>query len=104
MKTDRIVWIDLTDLKAWSGHFTGIQRVVYQLALRYSIQENVRFFIYDEDRHSFFRTSFTNVDDAEVAQPVTTGKTNRIKARLKHEVKAVYFHAPVALPKTTTTS
>ncbi len=51
-------WIDLTDLAVWSGHLTGIQRLVYQITLRYSEDENVRYFIFDEEKKKFFETSF----------------------------------------------
>ena len=30
------LWIDLTDLAAWRGHFTGIQQTVFNLASRYA--------------------------------------------------------------------
>ncbi len=46
------VWIDLTDLASWRGHFTGIQRVVYSYASRFA-EDGASFFLYDhiDDRH-----------------------------------------------------
>jgi glycosyltransferase involved in cell wall biosynthesis len=41
------IWIDLTDLSAWSAHMTGIQRVVYNVARHFSDEGTGRFFVYD---------------------------------------------------------
>ena len=38
------VWIDMTDLVGWRGHLTGIQRVEFNLAIRFAELSNVRFF------------------------------------------------------------
>ena len=44
------LWVDLTDLRAWSGHHTGVQRVVFSIASRYQARGNARFFAFDSDR------------------------------------------------------
>lgn len=51
-ETKATIWIDLTDMVAWRGHFTGIQRVVHSYASRFS-KDGARFFIYDlvAERH-----------------------------------------------------
>lgn len=41
------VWFDLTDIYDWQGHFTGIQRVVYNLAHNLTGSElDVHYFVY----------------------------------------------------------
>ena len=46
------IWIDLTDLIAWKGNMTGIQKVVYNVASNYQADqpENIRFFYYSPDK------------------------------------------------------
>ena len=39
------IWLDVTDLFYWRGHFTGVQRVAYNYALRFS-KQGTNFFIY----------------------------------------------------------
>lgn len=40
------VWYDLSDLYDWEGSFTGIQRVVYNLAKKIDTRNETHFFIY----------------------------------------------------------
>lgn len=42
----KTTWIDLTDMLVWEGHFTGVQRVTYEYALRYK-DDGAKFFAYD---------------------------------------------------------
>jgi hypothetical protein len=53
---EKKTWIDLTDMLTWRGHFTGIQRVVYEIAREYSDEAN--FFYYDDYTNRFFRSNF----------------------------------------------
>ncbi len=50
------IWIDLTDLIAWKGNMTGIQKVVYNVASNYQADqpENIRFFYYSPDKKEFY--------------------------------------------------
>ncbi|WP_446893616.1 hypothetical protein, partial [Acinetobacter sp. NS4_7] len=54
MKSQPTVWVDLTDLSLWTGVHTGIQRVIYNLAVRYGRQGNARYFVYEEKSRSFY--------------------------------------------------
>ncbi|MCX6727362.1 MAG: glycosyltransferase family 1 protein [Candidatus Saccharibacteria bacterium] len=45
-------WIDLSDLYAWKGHFSGIQRVVYMYA-KYYQQQGAKLFIYESSEHKY---------------------------------------------------
>lgn len=53
-------WIDMTDLSIWRGHFTGIQRVVYSLAVRFSENSSVSYFMYDQKHQKFYGFDFDN--------------------------------------------
>lgn len=57
------VWIDLTDFIDWQGHFTGIQRVEYELASRFKKLENVKFFYYNPIKSSFVETPFAIIEE-----------------------------------------
>lgn len=56
------VWIDLTDFVDWQGHFTGIQRVEYELASRFSKLPNVKFFFYHPFKNSFSEINFEVIE------------------------------------------
>ncbi len=62
------VWIDLTDLFAWKGHFTGIQRVTYNYAQRFA-DEGARFFIYSKLDHRFVEIPFSLVRQRREESP-----------------------------------
>jgi glycosyltransferase involved in cell wall biosynthesis len=53
-KKQRIL-IDVTDFQNWKGHFTGIQRVIYEIGSRLNegADFEVQSFYYDEDIHQF---------------------------------------------------
>jgi hypothetical protein len=53
--------IDLTDLAAWRGPFTGIQQTVFNLASRYDGQADVGFFVYDDVHRAFSSINFPEV-------------------------------------------
>ena len=92
---EKTIWIDMTDLSGWQGHFTGIQRVVYNIASRFAdTNKNVKYFIFD-DRSKMFKifdfqnfkinleTRLTN-DDIELS--------NRQVVKLK--IKQAYLKSP----------
>jgi glycosyltransferase involved in cell wall biosynthesis len=68
MKTDSVIWIDLTDLMAWSGHFTGIQRVVFEYAKRFET-DNANFFAYDKVGDRFIRLELNQLDLGQDISP-----------------------------------
>lgn len=58
------IWIDLTDISHWTGHFTGIQRVVYNLADSFDKKlADANFFIYDEEEREFYGVDFKSIED-----------------------------------------
>jgi glycosyltransferase involved in cell wall biosynthesis len=78
------IWIDLTDFMDWQGHFTGIQRVEYELASRFSKEKNVRFFYYHP-----FKTSFTEVDFGVIEHKakIASGEIQISKKELEKQVR-----------------
>lgn len=46
-------WVDLTHLLNWEGRFTGIERLEYQLAIRFADKPDVKFFAYNQIAHAF---------------------------------------------------
>jgi glycosyltransferase involved in cell wall biosynthesis len=83
------IWIDVTDLFYWRGHFTGVQRVAYNYASRFS-KEGTKFFIYSTYYKRFIEVPFDAL--AEWSR-----ETNRLsnKRRIKKKLKKRYK----ALPK-----
>jgi glycosyltransferase involved in cell wall biosynthesis len=77
-------WIDLTDLFEWKGHFTGIQRVTYNYAYRFSA-EGARFFVYSNLYERFIEIPFSLIEllkEEDEAGPVIT-KRQAAKRKLK---------------------
>jgi hypothetical protein len=84
------VWIDVTDLLAWNGHLTGIQRVVFNIASRMQRDnsDKVRFFYYD----SYARTFHTKEIILEEWLSFNSEKTkvNHISLKYKIMTKVPY--------------
>jgi glycosyltransferase involved in cell wall biosynthesis len=81
------IWIDLTDLLSWRGHFTGIQRVVYMIAKEYSIDPTKCFFYYDERSKLFRQIDFSLLEDqffkpAPVYQPADNSSSKKQQVKL----------------------
>ena len=53
--TKKRILLDVTDFSSWSGHFTGIQRVIYEIGSRISENTDYDFtcFSYDERSKEF---------------------------------------------------
>ncbi len=81
------IWIDCSDLTSWSGHFTGIQRVVYEYARRFA-QDGARFFVYDHANSRHVEISFSLLDHlkAQIANPPLT-----YRQKIKHLIGRPYY-------------
>lgn len=95
LETDRtvkeITWIDLTDFNKWSGTLTGIQRVIYNLCIFYSKQNNIKFFTYskagiftESDFH--IKDVYKQPVDNKLSMPGAVTLTTRIRSKLKREL------------------
>ncbi len=102
---DKKLWIDLTMLVHWQGQLTGIQRVEFNLARRFSQSPNVSFCVFDKHYKEFFEYDFANIEAKITALQNTqqtanyTGNTGpSLRHRLspylpssaKRSIKAVY--------------
>jgi glycosyltransferase involved in cell wall biosynthesis len=90
------IWIDLTDLSIWTGHYTGIQRLVYNLASRYSAQDNVRYVSFDEPSHTFIEVDFSvlTTTPATAGSPSAPRFRQRLKGRAIHSSKQMLHRSP----------
>lgn len=61
MKDTGKLWIDLTMLLTWPGQLTGIQRVEYNLAVRFSENPNTRFCVFDKDNRRLIEYDFKHI-------------------------------------------
>lgn len=65
------LWIDMTDLSKWKGNMTGVQRVIYEIAVRYHTSaEEVGYFVYDDKDRACYEIPFAAID-AIISAPVT---------------------------------
>lgn len=89
------VWIDLTDFSVWSGHLTGVQRVIYEVLLRLKDDSGIELhgFIYIKERNEIFiadpikmleKVEVVSRDDVPLAQ----------NNRLKSMARSLYFGMP----------
>ena len=63
-------WVDVTDLAAWTGNYTGIQRVSWNLVRRWAGEtSNFRFFVYNDITHQFSETSVNAIGEARRRLP-----------------------------------
>lgn len=83
------IWIDLTDMLAWNGHFTGIQRVTYAYAERYE-KEGAHFFAFDRVDGRFFEISLNTFRKKDIkSEPLVSALSRR--ARVRQIVGAPYY-------------
>ena len=85
-------WVDLTDLSIWTGHHTGIQRVVYNIAKQYAAHNNAKFFVYDEKHRVFEEVDFAIINTPK-APPKSSWKKN-LKKRVKKSSISIYSSIP----------
>lgn len=81
---DGKVWIDVTDLMAWKGHFSGIQRVVYAYALRYR-EHGAHYFSYNKNLNKFI-----TVDPSRLFDEQGMLSQKKIRKSTKEKVRSVY--------------
>lgn len=98
MSTKRKIWIDMTDLQVWSGHMTGVQRVVYQNAVRFagSAHYDAAFFAFDDSRNVFVEVSFEGIKarvEAAMSE-VPQGGITQSGSRLKRIPRALLRRVP----------
>ena len=92
MKSTKGTYIDLTDFTYWSGHFTGIQRTVYNIAKQLKQQDKtVRYVAYSQGKYQLIHQdidSIAKIGITSIQQDINIGQnTNAHKAGLKYASK-----------------
>lgn len=100
----KTIWIDITDISLWTGHHTGTQRVVYQIAKRYHGQPGVDYFVFNPRSNSFHRHSFDEVIarvEAAAKEDAPQGPAPKppASARVRHLVARAYLNSPEPVRK-----
>lgn len=88
----RNIWIDLTDMLVWQGHYTGIQRVTYAYAERYA-KDGARFFAYDKIDDRFLEIKFDILNEDE-AEDDSSSDVVLFRSRLRHLIGKPYYALP----------
>jgi glycosyltransferase involved in cell wall biosynthesis len=83
--------IDLTDLAAWSGPFTGIEQTVFNLASRYAERPEVGFFVFDGVKRRFGSIEFEQV------RRHLEGLDTRIRSRWLAATHQAFDRLPLAV-------
>ncbi len=88
------IWLDITDLTAWKGHLTGIQRVVFNIASRIQRDnENVKFFYYDPHNRMFYEKTFDLQEwltiNNELSQVPKVALKSRAVNLIPHKIKII---------------
>lgn len=106
--SSRKYWIDMTDLSTWRGHFTGTQRVTFEVAKRFSEQvpDEVDFFVYDEKSRNFYQIPFQAILDQVNPQPIpeeAAATPGRHRPSVKNVAKAqsirLYHNLPFSVKR-----
>ena len=77
-------WIDITDLMAWRGSFTGIQRVIHEYSVRLEA-DGAKFFAYDEVDCRFIEVTLRDVEE----QSRDTANRAAGRASRRHQIRLV---------------
>ncbi|MEO5499668.1 MAG: glycosyltransferase family 1 protein [Candidatus Saccharimonadales bacterium] len=76
------VWVDLSDLLVWRGHFTGIQRVTYEYAKRFE-QDGARFCAFDKIDNRFFELELGFLERVNIEGSTGDSQPSVISTRRK---------------------
>ena len=84
--------IDVTDLTVWRGNLSGIQRVVYEMAVRYADRSDTVFCYFSEQDRRFYQ--LTSIDGLLYPDHIEAGETGgasgpRGASRALHHAKRV---------------
>ncbi|OYW85230.1 hypothetical protein B7Z17_02680, partial [Candidatus Saccharibacteria bacterium 32-49-10] len=82
------LWVDLTDMLIWRGHFTGIQRVTYEYASRF-YKDGAKFFAYDAVDGRLIEVPFSLVEQYDEMGTKLDPKTPTSRTTLKKRMRTV---------------
>lgn len=99
------IWIDVTMLVNWTGQLTGIQRVEYNLAKRFSLQSNVAFCVFDKVSQKCSEFDFKHIEykvSMLQVQTVSTGQSvnqSTVPATYRRIAKKLYLATVRVAPR-----
>ena len=104
---EKKIWIDFTDLILWDDHFTGTQRVTYEIGKRfYENLPRVSFFAFDDKSKKFYEVPFQKINErileikrASETESDTSQSKPSLKKNLKLVTKKVYLSLPFEVKK-----
>lgn len=104
MSSNKTVWIDMTDLSSWKGHFTGIQRVVYNIAKGYYTQGEARYFTFDAVNDCFYEFDFAPLQRLIETQNLVQISDSSMSRKQKQirRAKHIYQRTPTLIKKVAT--
>lgn len=92
---EKTIWIDMTDLSIWQGHFTGIQRVVYSIAKRFAeSNKKVKYFVFNTDTKEFVIFDFRAFAESLKNKNDTFEERLTFRQKLKIKTKETYLKSP----------
>lgn len=86
-------WIDLTDMLAWRGYFTGIQRVTNEYARRF-VKDGARFCAYDQVEDRFFEVTLQFLNDLQAEKPEVMHELMTFRRKLRLLIGKPYYALP----------
>jgi hypothetical protein len=100
--TKQRVWIDVTDLRQWSGHLTGVQRVVFENMVRLRNDPDIEAegIYYEPWIDELLVADIPNLMSKlnhQSAEASSQNAGDSAKEKLKHQLKAIYFKLPADL-------
>lgn len=94
-----MIWFDISGIYNWKGNFTGIQRIVYNLAKEFNkSNESVGFFIYHSG--AFIEVDFTEFELRLEELNRSDDKHSKKTSKRQVNFSAVQHHSVVALKNT----
>ena len=98
MSNETIVWLDLTDMLVWKGHFTGVQRVVYEYAKRFD-KDGSRFCAYDAVDDRYFEVTLEFIDKIRAGDEEVKRELMSWRKRVRLVLGRPYYALPEAYKK-----
>jgi glycosyltransferase involved in cell wall biosynthesis len=95
------VWIDLSDLQRWTGHLTGVQRVVYNVAMWYERHGTARYFILDAKTNQLVEVTTDSLGPATSGGPRRSFTVARSIRVFRHTLSRCDNVTPGWLPSST---
>lgn len=95
---NRHTWLDLTDMLVWKGHFTGVQRVVYEYAKRFD-KDGSKFCAYDAIDDRYFEVTLEFIDKIRAGDEEVKRELMSWRKKARQFLGRPYYALPEAYQK-----